>query len=331
MKEILEALGIYPHNENKPNLYLSPLTGEKTPSFNIDGNAFKCFSSGLGGGVADFLIAHFSLKDEIHTKKNGESYTYSAIAQALKKKDELLGNSTPQTPRERPQQEPKKPTNTVTKVIALENMALKRYLDSRGIKSPLALQYVKEIHYHNNKHNKNFYAVGMINESQGAVIRTKNFKSNIGKSDITVHSVIATCHQVKIFEGIFDFWSYIEMNNNVMYDAIILNSTTNVNKLKLDKYDIVELYLDNGTTGDIATIKIMEIYSNAKDMRKHYKQYDDLNDFVLKRKIQTPTARFIRIKDKIAMFYKKKLIREFTTLDEVEKYIAERKKKNTGA
>ena len=143
-----------------------------------------------------------------------------------------------------------------------------------------------EIYYQ--RGDNNFFSIVFTNNSGGYVTRNKHPKSkiNLGKADIT--TIINPSKQIKIFEGFFDYLSYLEMTQNtILSDYIILNSVSHTQRaLKLiqGKYGLIELYLDNDKSGDEATEKFIKNNSRCKviDKRKHYKNFKDLNEFLLK-------------------------------------------------
>lgn len=68
---------------------------------------------------------------------------------------------------------------------------------------------------------------------------------------------------------------------------MILNSVALLEKniSILNKYDKIELYLDNDAAGDKYTKMIMTQFQQAKDARISYKEYKDLNEFLCQKKI----------------------------------------------
>ena len=79
-----------------------------------------------------------------------------------------------------------------------------------------------------------------------------------------------------------DFLSYLTIKPNTNKDFIILNSVALVDKSieVIKQYDDVKLALDNDKAGDTATKKITEHIPTAKDVRKYYKNFKDLNEFI---------------------------------------------------
>ncbi|WP_078213366.1 toprim domain-containing protein [Flavobacterium sp. LM5] len=128
---------------------------------------------------------------------------------------------------------------------------------------------------------KNHFALGFQNKSQGWEIRSKYAKICLGKKDISL--IYNESKTLRIYEGFFDYLSFIQVRENLIMeesDYLILNSVallvTNISVLS--DYDFIELYLDNDTTGDKYTSLVMEKFKNAKDCRKHFLGFKDLNE-----------------------------------------------------
>ena len=114
-----------------------------------------------------------------------------------------------------------------------------------------------------------------------------------GMGNYCMTSIKISCYNFKpinkrvfIFEGFFDFLSFLEINNYPNFNYIILNSTANL--LKLFDYlfngnfEEIHLYLDNDLSGNNCTSEIISRYnSSVIDHRIEYRNFNDLNDFLL--------------------------------------------------
>jgi len=291
LNQILQTIGHNPTAITKSRAtYRSPFNPqEKTPSFCVFPNSsgewkhFKDYSSGIGGDIYKFLMQYYQI----------------GFIEAKQKLQELTGVDYQEHSRLTPVKaslcclkakiEPKI-DYTIRKIQNLQNQALINYLMKRGI-SMQTVQCVPngilgEIYYQ--RGDNNFFSIVFTNNSGGYVTRNKHPKSkiNLGKEDIT--TIINPSKQIKIFEGFFDYLSYLEMTQNtILSDYIILNSVSHTQRaLKLiqGKYGLIELYLDNDKSGDEATERFIKNNSRCKviDKRKHYKNFKDLNEFLLK-------------------------------------------------
>ena len=65
-------------------------------------------------------------------------------------------------------------------------------------------------------------------------------------------------------------------------DILILNSIAFVKKIEklISKYELVHLYLDNDTSGQMAAQYLINKYKHVIDKSSSYKNYKDLNDLL---------------------------------------------------
>lgn len=158
----------------------------------------------------------------------------------------------------------------VEKVSEINHGALIQYIQGRGIDLQDIALFGKEVHWRNK--GKRYFAVGFPNESGGWVLRSSIFKGNILGGGISIQ-ILGTIKSIKVFEGWFDFLSYLKLSGAIDFEAIILNSTANLSmRLMLDilkERKKVELYLDNDATGEAYTIgfiKIAQLYKYCLQM-----------------------------------------------------------------
>lgn len=146
------------------------------------------------------------------------------------------------------------PNIVVENVKEISHGALVNYIRERGLEPDEISQFAKEVHWRNK--DKRYFAVGFPNESEGWVLRSSIFKGNILGGGISIQ-VLGKAERIKIFEGWFDFLSYLKLSGATDFKAIILNSTANLSlRLMLDilrESEAVDLYLDNDATGDKCT------------------------------------------------------------------------------
>lgn len=154
-----------------------------------------------------------------------------------------------------PRQKPEIPQKIVVeKVSEISHDALIQYIQGRGIDLQDIAPFGKEVHWKNK--GKRYFAVGFSNESEGWVLRSSIFKGNILGGGISIQ-VLGNPERIKIFEGWFDFLSYLKLSGSTDFKAIILNSTANLSmRLMLDilkERQNVDLYLDNDAAGETYT------------------------------------------------------------------------------
>lgn len=270
--EILQNLG-YEHisTNGKESWYLSPFRSENSASFKLNLKLNRWFDHGeqIGGNVVDLIVKlkKCTVSEALKYLQSCDTFSFQKqTALAYERKKE--GNC-----------------NNVLIVKRIEHSALKQYLVSRGIINSYALMQIEEVHYEIDQ--KKYFAIGFKNKSDGWELRSKYAKICLGKKDITL--IDNGCTVVKIFEGFFDYLSFLQISDEKNInesDYLILNSAALVvkNISILEKYKVIELYLDNDSTGDKYTKLITERLPAAKDERFKYSECKDLNEYLCKYK-----------------------------------------------
>ena len=160
------------------------------------------------------------------------------------------------------------------------------YAHQRGISTNVLNRYCKEIFYNfEGSDKRDVFAIGFKTDSDSWVIRTKATKMNIGCQDITTLR-FTDKDTWFIFEGFFDFLSYVEyMGTTPIANVIVLNSVSNLERSYRRFSDVSRLYWlgDNDVAGDNAFNVLQSIYGGrVTDARAKYSGYNDMNDFLLK-------------------------------------------------
>ena len=275
LKQIVRIADYLNTEEKEKEFYIhSPFRSEKTPSFKINPNLNTWFDFGLGeGGTILDLIMKLENKD---TK------------QAVKRLKELAGDTTTTNNNHffsfpQPYNLKDNQSNKIVdyEIKPLNNQALINYLKSRKIDYRASQGYLKEIYY--KVGDKTYFGLAFKNNSGGYEIRNKYFKGAVGTKDITTIQAGEKKKECVVFEGFMDFLSYLTIKTNTNKDFIILNSVALTDKAieVIKKYNDISLALDNDQAGDIATQKIIKHIPYAKDVRKFYKNYKDLNEFIM--------------------------------------------------
>jgi len=172
------------------------------------------------------------------------------------------------------------------KVRDFRMSGLLQYAHQRGISTNVLNRYCKEIFYNfEGSDKRDVFAIGFKTDSDSWVIRTKATKMNIGCQDITTLR-FTDKDTWFIFEGFFDFLSYVEyMGTTPIANVIVLNSVSNLERSYRRFSDVSRLYWlgDNDVAGDNAFNVLQSIYGGrVKDARTKFKGCNDLNDFLLK-------------------------------------------------
>ena len=109
--------------------------------------------------------------------------------------------------------------------------------------------------------------------------------------DSSVHEQ-ADARLLQVFEGFMDFLTYLTLKKiEVAEGTVIVLNSTNLWRRALPyiddpRFEKVRLYLDNDVAGNAATKAFIEHagLDRLADMREHYSDADDLNDWHLARR-----------------------------------------------
>ena len=265
---ILKSMGIGIERESGNDIWFkSPFSPtEKSGSFHVSkqNGYWYCFSNAIGGCNGIDLV----VKVQRCTVSDALKFLQDFDSSSFRKQIRVVY--------ERKKEENH---NYVLEVKPIEHIALKQYLISRGITKSVAFVRINEVHYKINE--KNYFALGFQNKSQGWEIRSKYAKICLGKKDISL--ILNESKTLRIYEGFFDYLTFIQIRENLIVeesDYLILNSVALLvkNISVLSDYDFIELYLDNDTTGDKYTSLIMGKFKNVKDCRVLFHGFKDLNE-----------------------------------------------------
>lgn len=247
------------------NEYYFGKEGQKTGSISVNTskNVFYDHQEGKGGDVFTAIRKY----------ENVNSFP-EAVAFA----SENLGNFD-KTIVEKYKQSEKETTNeknqkaTITAVFdKVTHPALKNYMAERNL---VPSAFLKEVHW--NVGDKQYFALGWKNHSDGFDVRNKAFKGKIGPNNITTGSVEpspkeGSSNKLLLFEGFTDYLSYRHEMPKQNFDFIVLNSTSNAEKAisaikQVHSTKDISICFDNDDAGTKTTQKIQEAFPNAKDRR----------------------------------------------------------------
>lgn len=262
IEKVLSNLGHFPARISGDAVwYYNPFFQENNCSFKVSRakNCWYLFSEGVGGNTVDLLVKYFQI----------------SVSEVLKWADQQGFTSFHQQ-----NLIAERKTYEITEVSELQNWNLKRYLMQRGLSSKV-YPYVQEVKFTVNQ--KNLYAVGFQNCSHGWELRNSFYKGSLLRKDISLIRNLGK--EVLVFEGFIDALSYIEIQQVVKSDLLVLNSVALVDKAikELRKYASVVLLLDNDDSGKKAKEYIQGRFPKAVDGSMLYRDYKDLNEFIKQR------------------------------------------------
>ena len=289
IKDYLNSLGIQPVMEKGSyGMYRSPLREDNTPSFKVDYNVnLWCdYGTGEGGTLIDLVM-----------KQNGCN-AYGAICrleQGNTASFSFHGKDLPERDTKRQAASPIE----IRRIQPLQNPALMRYLQERGISPGTAAPYVQEMYYRIG--GKPYFALAFKNDSGGYELRNPRFKGSTSKDITHIRQKGEPREKCLVFEGFMDYLSFLTLrmkNCPTMpdldrQDYVILNSTANVSKALdvMSPYERIHCMLDNDKAGYEATRDIELEYSyRVRDFSHNYRGYSDLNDYLCGRKQERKNA-----------------------------------------
>jgi hypothetical protein len=244
--------------------YLSPLKSEKTASFKINtkNNIWYDHSLGMGGDGIKLI----------------QTINKCDVKAALAYLSEIETDSFAFQKPVIPEHSSKNSNLKILNIGPVTDKNLIQYLKSRSIISEHVISYCKEIEYENV--GRKFKGLAFENQSGGFEIRSEKFKSCYGKKDISL--IKNKGENLLIFEGFFDFLSYLEMPHLTVEkaDYLILNSLVNFRKIPniLENYRKFFLFLDNDEAGKKAKLEMKNCGKQVIDMSVFYAEYKDLNE-----------------------------------------------------
>jgi hypothetical protein len=263
----LKKQGFEPSKTQGKNVwYLSPFRQESTPSFKVDTvkNLYIDYGEIDSGGTIIDLVTqlHSCTIKEALEKLSTDSFSFPQHLPKITKETKYA----------------------ITKTEKISNKNLLLYLNERKINLDFAKRFCCQVHY-TFDHKKEYYGVGFRNNNNGFEVRNAFYKGCLNGKDIT--TICNKSQIVSLFESWSDFLSYLTLKKKVPdEDYVILNSTSLVKKVLelVREYSEIKIFFDNDEAGDKATTFLLNnIKDKVTDYRIHYKNYNDLNEYLLAR------------------------------------------------
>lgn len=283
--------------------YFSPFREEKTASFKIDERRNRWHDFGhvspagkSGGDVIDLWCEYHRLDRRADGK---------AVLQALKDFSNVPDMQTLRQEKKKQfrqlTQDTATPEEPRFKIAKLHKKiffpSLLEELQRRRISPAVANLYIKQVFLTDTENSdrklngfafenhKGGYEISIPNPATG-----KSFKTSTQPKTYTLIKG-ANPKQACIFEGFWDFLSYLELNKTLKpkYDCYVLNSVSFWHETAQDiigreeKVSLVSLFMDNDIAGDQATDNFcneLDGYGIIVDCQRHnYEGFKDLNDY----------------------------------------------------
>jgi hypothetical protein len=316
LRNLVEHLGGRFSHEGRSGetWFFSPFRpDEKTASFKIDDrkNEWHDFGhvsaghtgQGSGGDIINLWCDYYAAdrKQIKEALKGLEEFAGRGIAPIVKR---------PPTASKKPAVEASESRGEVPRFKLLKEpgrislSVLKAELQRRGISMTTASPFLKQASIQDTKTNRKYHGFAFLNDKGGVEIsipnpgKNENFKTCIGAKSPSSFSIDGS-NSVIVFEGFFDFLTWMEMNKgrDPNCHIYILNSLSFIGQFAqqvIDKKGAVSIVidmLDNDPAGEDARIKLADIIVTA-DLEFHaknqiYKGFKDLNSWWT----DSPTAR----------------------------------------
>ena len=297
---VAEVLAHYGMTEAVPRYGFipSPFRSERTASFHIlsHGYAWTDFGDGSRGGVVELVMRLESCEHDAAIEKLREIRADEAAIQHIIRP---YGQSKPS----------RQSSFKVISVSQLQDETLLAYARSRGISNATIQRYCSEVSVRTGGKVKTY--IGFLNNAEGFVLRSPE-KGKSGKRCTSSaptylnadgnNCIVPSSDSVAVFEGFFDFLSYMELTSDRVLqpkqDICVLNSVVNAQVAAefIRRHQTVHLYLDNDEAGRKTSTAIKEYVIEANqeatitDHSEEYKAFNDLNEWLqgsIQRKIAT--------------------------------------------
>jgi len=280
MMDFLSRLGFHPKKTHGDEaMYISMLRDSDTnPSFSVNEKLGAWYDHGMGKGGDIFNFAMLYWKGiKFH--------------EAVEKVQEICNQTIPEqvvvnkiNTRPRLKVAVKLPNYQIQEIKPFgSSEAINAYLRSRGVFDTASTQ-LAEVHYYvedEKKRRKQFFAAGWQNELGGWEVRNKYFKGCLGKKAITL--ILLGAKKLSVFEGFFNYLSWLSENTDHDRTVLVLNSLTLINSgiEKAKTFSEIDLYLDRDNSGYGALKTWMKALPYSTDRSFVYQGYNDYNDKIL--------------------------------------------------
>ena len=277
ISELLTRLGYEPvKRTGNEFLYLSMLRdSDTTPSFSVNdkqGTWFD-FGEGKGGNIIDFGLRYWK----------GLAFP-EVLEKIVLTCDSGVPSHAGRANYSRQSAKQKEPNYGILEVGELgNNVAILNYLESRCVLS-IAEGRLKEIYYYiegEDKKRSKFFGAGWQNETGAWEIRNLHFKGCLGHKAISF--IPNSEKRLAVFEGFFDYLSWLTENTFAPDSVLILNSVALLQAgiAKAESFPEINLYFDNDPSGRQATLDFIAALPWAIDRSGIYAGCKDYNEFIV--------------------------------------------------
>lgn len=289
------VLGLHGIQSANDILYSSPFRTDNKPSYSVSirKNISYDFATGEARDLVGVVAHHYGLSMSGALKKLEEllrmyptaEYTSSFQQKPTLKAFDDKKQNVPYAENQNAGEGFETGDTEITEIKDLYYFPILNYIKSRKIRIETASLYFKEIYF--KMKGKKYFGLCYQNRNGGYEVAgcgQKPFKCAIGNKDITVIAGTQNTNTALIFEGMFDFLSYLEYEKlqKPKNDVIILNSVAiwerGVEWIKSNaEYREVHLYLDNDRAGIETVDRIINYISNTDSQDNNPTKIDNTN------------------------------------------------------
>lgn len=251
LRQILSKIGFI-EKLTRPEFSLHEFTYDNNQVSKIyirEGNTWSCDDTLDYGNAIDFAVRHLRMSGIGYSRSDALRWLNNMFCQQSFFADVKIKDFTAEDKKFR-----------LIYSEPIYDLALKRYIKSRGIPLAIAEKHLQEVTVRNTETKKRFTALACKNEDSGWYVRNPYIKANIGNMAITfIRGTVSKPPEVHIFRTIFDYMSAIVHNNGNEFegDAIVLNSPvclqSSIAYIKGYGYHTVYTWLKNNKQGKLAT------------------------------------------------------------------------------
>lgn len=280
---LLYSLG--KRTDHERDMYYSPFRDETKPSLHINRarNIWRDFGDGTGGNVLTMACRLLGLTLT-------EAWDYVAGLDP----NIVVIDSTPE----------RSYSHTASSRIIIDKIdreftlrRLSDYAGRRGIPMSVLSCYCREVTYHIESYPGERHTAIGFPSGDGWVLRspgnwrgakrcTSSAVTLLGPSGVQVSS--AQSPEVEVFEGFFDFLSWLVLQDRTLplCDVCVLNSTVNVGKALafITGHRRVSCWLDNDKAGMDALAAVRKAFPETEDHLAELDGLNDVNDLLLLRR-----------------------------------------------
>ncbi|MFD1258578.1 toprim domain-containing protein [Mucilaginibacter terrae] len=282
LTDILRTIGCEPADVcTSAFMYNSPFHDKQPLSLVVKPaeNTWQDDAIAKGGNCLDFVILHLKSSNEDHTISDALRWLTNMVMQPIISKAPHKAAIV------------QLPGWQLKRTDPLEDLALIRYAEKRGIPFEVAYRHFVEAYVQNRNNGERIYALGFKNEDGGCELRNIYIKSCVAPKTITFkRGEVAKPKAIHLFEGSFDYLSaLIRFPQYVgQHDCIILNSIACLELAYpyITGYGYQTLYswMDNDLQGRNTTKKITDFVKSQeglthKPLNGFYRTYKDVNDW----------------------------------------------------